>query len=477
LQGSDLGDGRVNLFSLDQRIDALLIELQSGQIFSKLETLMQNAPAVGEMNLYELWQEIYNIIKNDNDPNVINFEDVKNGLDGINELLGWLMGVPYPNAAYTDLYDLLQQLICICKATSTWLPVISQKIGEIEPILNNDGGYAPPAATLTAPPANLCQRVRWLVGRVRTALRDIMSHDLTVSTHTVDNVYFAVFNVDIPKSLSARLARLIQSYVHAGPNYNYLSMTDYITSIEDELICALYNATDSSNAKLKWDQLMDSKGAGALAAPDIVKHAVWNGLLTEVYEGNIPRNAADLDDFSSDCSGCAGGGGVSGNTYNFSMELNTTPGEWNRYPFEVPNDPDDPEEWYFLIWELDITRLKQGTESAADWSGVTTYRTNTADNIGSLENPFNLTPFVSNGAGMTGWQIKTNFDQSQQPDPGYNVYFASDPQSVADLQAGTLLTTSWQPLPTTGRICVYARGVTGLATNAWEWMLIQLQAP
>jgi hypothetical protein len=219
---------------------------------------------------------------------------------------------------------------------------------------------------------------------------------------------------------------------------------------------------------------MDSKGAGALAAPDIVKHAVWNGLLTEVYEGNIPRNAADLDDFSSDCSGCAGGG-VTGNIYSFSMELNTTPGEWNRYPFEVPNDLGDPEEWYFLIWELDVQRLKQGTESAADWSGVTTYKANGP--IGSLENPFNLKPFISNGAGMTGWQIKTNFDQGQQPDPGYNVYFASDPTSVADLQAGTLLTTSWQPLPTTGRICVYARGVIGLATNAWEWMLIQLKAP
>jgi hypothetical protein len=253
-------------------------------------------------------------------------------------------------------------------------------------------------------------------------------------------------------------------------------MTDYITDIEEELVCALYNATDSANAKLRWDQLMDSKGAGALALPEIVKHAIWDGLLTEMYEGNIPRNVVDLDDFGSDCSGCAGGGGVTGNVYNFSMELNTTPGEWNRYPFEVPNDPDDPEEWYFLIWELDITRLKQGT-GAADWSGVTTYKTNTADNIGSLENPFNLKPFVSNGAGMAGWQIKTNFDQSQQPDPGYEVYFASDPQSVTDLENGTLLTTSWQPLPTTGRICVYSKGVVGLATNAWAWMLIQLQAP
>jgi hypothetical protein len=303
-----------------------------------------------------------------------------------------------------------------------------------------------------------------------------MSADLTTGIYTVESVYFAVFNVDIPRTYSARLADLITKYIAGSPAHNYLAMTDYITDIEEELVCALYTATNSANAKLQWDQLMDSKGAGALALPEIVKHAVWNGLLTEMYAGNIPRNAADLDDFSSDCSGCAGGG-VMGNTYNFSMELDTDPGEWNRYPFEVPNDPDDPEEWYFLIWELDVTRLKQVTESAPDWSGVTTYKTNTADNIGSLENPFNLTPFVSNGAGMTGWQIKTNFDQSQQPAPGYEVYFASDPQSVTDLENGTLLTTSWQPLPMAGRICVYARGVTGLATNAWAWMLIQLKAP
>jgi hypothetical protein len=309
LQGSDLGDGRVNLFSLDQRIDALLIELQSGQIFSKLETLMQNAPAVGEMNLYELRQEIYKIIKNDNDPNVVNFEDVKNGLDGINELLNWLMGVPYPNAAYTDLYDLLQQLICICQTNRHYLPLISQNMPVPEPILDADGGLAAPGATATAPPADICQRIGWLIDKLRAVLLNMCSTSAP-NRNSLEAAYFAMFNVQIPREYSMRLTTLIDHYVNYSGG-NKVSMVNYITSIADNLRCALYNATDSANAKLSWDTLMDTLGGDAERDSAILKHAVWDELLTELYAGNIPRGGiTELYSYSDDCSDCGGGGGT-----------------------------------------------------------------------------------------------------------------------------------------------------------------------
>jgi hypothetical protein len=320
LQGSDLGDGRVNLFNLDQRLDTLLTELQIGQIFSKLNLIEQNVAIAVDGNQHT---------------GKINLRDVKASIEHLESILGdvrgYLLGIEGDTEAIkpavdfilaelnklmdtrgyedrTNLHDLLEQLICICTT--------NRQIMILQP--NNEPyGQGSEQGESTAAPSDLCQRAHWLLD-VLAEVGYQMFRSSGITSSRVQDVYMQYLGVAIPGENANRIALMGSSYLDSLPplfqgggaraeaGRGGINMGVFIRDNADLMRCAIMEGGIAIYAHANWNITADGLGAGALALPSILKEMVWAGLFNQLFAEQIPLDNTVLSGYSNDCSDCAG---------------------------------------------------------------------------------------------------------------------------------------------------------------------------
>jgi hypothetical protein len=310
LQGSDLGDGRVNLFNLDQRLDTLLTELQIGQIFSKLNLIEQNVAIAVDGNQHT---------------GKINLRDVKASIEQLESILGdvrgYLLGIEGDTEAikpavdfilaelnklmdtsgYTDrtnLHDLLEQLICICKSTQDL--VILQPADEPYEIL-------PEPADSSASSVD-CQRTRWLLDGLRVIGEGIFARH-PVTKQMIQDAYQRAIGTVIGGERASIIASEANSHMRSL-GANWIAWNNWFATGEDALRCVIVNESSPAAAYNAWNVALDGLGAGALSYATVLKNMLWGDILNQLFATTLPLYDQDLSPYSTDCSDCSGGGTV-----------------------------------------------------------------------------------------------------------------------------------------------------------------------
>jgi hypothetical protein len=293
LQGSDLGDGRVNLFNLDQSIDALLVELQLGQIYSKLVFLLDDT---------------------NTDPNTVNLGNIETAIEGVQTLLGFVrdhtgniglikskldeMMAEDGTDGIVDLHDLLEQLMCICQSTRNLVILQPQ---------NEPYGIQPAEASSSAGSVD-CQRIRWLLDVLRVIGEGVFAR-MPITKQGIQDAYQRTMGVLIGGERSSIIASKALDYMMTM-GADWIAWTNWFATIEDTLRCALYNSTSPSDAYSNWNITLDQLGAGGTHLASILKLMLWGDILNDLFDGNLPLNPFGLSPYSTDCSDCGGGGVV-----------------------------------------------------------------------------------------------------------------------------------------------------------------------
>jgi hypothetical protein len=256
-----------------------------------------------------------------------------------------------------NLYELDQRLSnaidaleCICRNTT----FILIELPSTEPY----GQSSQPAAGLSQP-ADLCQRVRWLVNNILLSGFAILNTPPITKARVLD-VYQREIGVPVPGEFAADIAMIANAYhrdiaVPQGISAP-IAWMDYMAPFTDEMVCTLFEGGTAQQSLAKWHVYWDGKGAGALPFPSLAKDMIWGDLINALFSQGIPLADSQAALYSNDCSGCNSVGNI---------VPTTPPGGWNTSrcshcaysandPYANPSDPqlvyfyrDDPTKYDF----------------------------------------------------------------------------------------------------------------------------------
>lgn len=282
-------------------------------------------------------------------------------------------------ADHTNLYNLMEYLRCICDTNRDLVTLAENDV--VQP------GAVIPENAVTDTGSVSCQRIRWLLDMLREIGKDLFGYKPT-SVVAIDQDYTFYLGVGVPTERMFTIAEAVNSWLNTY-GANWIMWTEWYDPIADDLRCVLYSATSPSDAYGAWNTTLDDLGAGALALPTVLKAMVWGGLLNWLFDGTLPHDPSVLDNYSSDCSDCTGGG---------SPFPTVPPGGWGkswaygRWPAGNQNaHPTTPELvafWY--IYEPTgetVSKEQFGTDSGPDRWTIT-------DNLRGYEIAMLITEFA-----------------------------------------------------------------------------------
>jgi hypothetical protein len=251
----------------------------------------------------------------------INLRDVKASIEQLESILGdvrgYLLGIEGDTEVinsihsqfvaltsdtgtpgFTDLHDLLDQLICICKSTQDL--VILQPADEPYEIF-------PEPADSSAGSVD-CQRVRWLLDGLRVIGEGIFARH-PVTKQMIQDAYQRTMGTMIGGERASIIASVANSHMRSL-GANWIAWNNWFATVEDTLRCVIVNESSPAAAYNAWNVALDGLGAGALSYATVLKNMLWGDILNQLFANTLPLYDQDLSPYSTDCSDCSGGGTV-----------------------------------------------------------------------------------------------------------------------------------------------------------------------
>jgi hypothetical protein len=213
------------------------------------------------------------------------------------------------------------------------------------------------------------------------------------------------------------------------------AVENFITTHEDSLVCALYNAATPADAITAWESYLGQNASEDMAT--VMNAAIWPDILNQLYDGHIPLDDAHSS-YSNDCSNC-NGGGVGQRSVCLDHEI-VLP--WPDIRIDL-----EGRRFYLMNFFSFVNDFSNGVETcplgAANSAGVI------FDGIVGNELVYVLGNF-------TGYQIRVTTQQGDVNGVNANVRWCNDPQSAADLGDGTELPDggAWATVGQTSHFCI-----------------------
>jgi hypothetical protein len=314
----------------------VLIKQNTDDIKANSDTLINDVPETGKINLHSLYDRlglisgelgyirghtgIIPIIASETQQTgYTNLKDLDITLDFILSEMNMLMN--YPNRV--NLASILEALVCICP----WLARISQNT---EALAYLDHGNAPllddSLATSSAAPRH-CERSFWLMFELLDVLRAFNRNENHITISEVRDIYHknfvtktkSGFQTYLTDEAAKRISLRVNRVLRINNDFRLEPLIDAITNdagVWDDLQNAIYSAASASAALSNWVAAIDGWDAYDVYIThderELLKAVLPAGLLNEVFAGHIPLDQSELDDYSSDCSGLGGGGDPGG---------------------------------------------------------------------------------------------------------------------------------------------------------------------
>jgi hypothetical protein len=428
---NDVPQAAGNLATIQGMVASLAIDVSDLQ--AKVAALVSESQPSGVVGLYDVRSDLgsmttfLELIRN-------HTLDTKGAMD--------VLVNDGPNPDRTNLYDLLQQLICTCQQ-------LQQVVAINTSILANLPGpstiiYMGDASNSTAQPDH-CQRVRWLIDAIYSYVT-IPELDIDnpgpggVGGQTASSVQAAYqrwVGVEVPTSRAQEIAQAT-TMIYRGMTFpGGLSMLQTLyNDNRDAMICALYEGSNPSAAMAAWKSHWDTYSS-ELAGPGLLRLLVWPDMLNQLYDGHIPLDDAHSS-YSNDCSNC-NGGGVGQRSVCLDHEI-VLP--WPDIRIDL-----EGRRFYLMNFFSFVNDFSNGVETcplgAANSAGVI------FDGIVGNELVYVLGNF-------TGYQIRVTTQQGDVNGVNANVRWCNDPQSAADLGDGTELPDggAWATVGQTSHFCI-----------------------
>jgi hypothetical protein len=207
----------------------------------------------------------------------------------------------------TNLYDLLQELECICKNTRKRLSIqgAPEEIQEPEEL---DAEPITPPATDT-----WCQRVQWLVDRIAFVIGRMDSVPV-VTAQEIFHLHVEELDTYPNRVINLELADYANRILNSKDTLS--DAVDAIDNNKAALVSSIYSATGPQTAQAGWASAVDAlnlTGDEKLLVTVLVGPEVLNRLFREA----IPLEPFELSFFDPDfCTSNGGGGnGGGGTTY------------------------------------------------------------------------------------------------------------------------------------------------------------------
>jgi hypothetical protein len=443
----------------------VLIKQNTDDIKANSDTLINDVPETGKINLYSLYERlgltngelgyirgelgyirghtgIIPIIASETQQTgYTNLKDLDITLDFILSELNMLMN--YPNRV--NLASILEALVCICP----WLARISQNT---EALAYLDHGNAPlleDPLDSSGPATRHCERSYWLMFELLDILRAFNRNENHITISEVRDIYHknfvtktkSGFQTYLTDEAAKRISLRVNRVLRINADFRLEPLINAITNdagVWDDLQNAIYSAASASAALSNWVAAIEGWDAYNVYIThderELLKAVLPAGLLNEVFAGHIPLDQSELDDYSSDCSGLGGGGDPGGGDLDpewcAESEVGGTFGcgrkTINGYTYAI----------YYV-------------RSHAAWSAQRTGRTSNDYWVaGSCSGYWTSNAFLTH-PDMQTFRARITQGYNDLVSEGCTVFWMNDPQSDVDVEAAAAanaLTDNWSTI-------------------------------
>jgi hypothetical protein len=270
----------------------------------------------------------------------------------------------------TNLYDLLQELECICRNTRKRLAIDGRPIETQDPEpLEPDPITAPPADTW-------CQRVQWMVDRIAFILSSMDALPV-VTAQEIFHLHVEELDTYPNTTINLALADYANRVLNSKDTLS--DAQDAIDNNTSALVASVYDASGPEAAQAAWAGAVD---ALSITGDEKVLITFFVGpeVLNRLYREEIPLEPFELTFFDPEsCTGGGGGGGGGGGET-----------EWGAYGFGMAGN-----QWVHPVYEWRAWRLGEDP-LGIDIDGNPT------------PNPLNVVTEWSINEDLFGWRVTYN---------------------------------------------------------------------